>query len=114
MFVQLAAGVSTLLDPILVLCLVMLDISILLPLMVVMHAVVRKYSLMLAAAAVLSFIVSPNSDVDECTFGIHSCDDSVRAMCINTDGSYECVCRPGYIGNGESCIPFGIIIKNII
>ena len=48
------------------------------------------------------------SDVDECTFGMHSCDDSTRADCINTEGSYECVCKQGYIGNGESCVFFGI------
>ena len=47
-------------------------------------------------------------DVNECTFGMHSCDDSTRADCINTEGSYECVCKADYIGNGESCIHFGI------
>ena len=52
-----------------------------------------------------------SSDVDECAFGIHTCDDSARADCINTQGSYECVCKPGYIGNGESCIPFGIYLS---
>ena len=23
--------------------------------------------------------------------------------CDNTAGSYECVCMPGYTGNGENC-----------
>ena len=40
-FVQLEAGVSTLRDPTLAVCLVKLDISLLLPLMVVMYVVVR-------------------------------------------------------------------------
>ena len=25
------------------------------------------------------------------------------AECANTAGSYECVCMPGYTGNGENC-----------
>ena len=49
-------------------------------------------------------------DVDECTYGVHSC-DSTRANCKNTDGSYECVCKPGYIGNGSTCILFGTILS---
>ena len=43
------------------------------------------------------------SDVDECTFGTHDCDDSSRANCTNTEGSFICECKPGYIGDGKSC-----------
>ena len=42
-------------------------------------------------------------DVNECTFGTHDCDDSSRAKCINTEGSFKCECKPGYIGDGKSC-----------
>lgn len=49
------------------------------------------------------------SDVDECTNGNHTCDDN--SDCINTDGSYECVCKPDYTRNGETCMPFGNNLK---
>ena len=41
------------------------------------------------------------SEIDECFSGTHSCD--ANAECINTAGSYNCTCRPGYHGNGSSC-----------
>ena len=40
-------------------------------------------------------------DVDECTGAIHKCD--VNAECINTHGSYNCTCKPGYTGDGINC-----------
>jgi hypothetical protein len=47
-------------------------------------------------------------DVDECNFsGVHTCDDSSRADCMNTEGSYKCVCKPGYKGDGRICKLFG-------
>ena len=30
-----------------------------------------------------------------------NCD--VNADCINTEGSFECVCKPGYTGDGKDC-----------
>ena len=41
------------------------------------------------------------SDVDECTQGSHDCLPSL-ASCSNTDGSYNCYCRDGYIGDGKT------------
>ena len=41
------------------------------------------------------------SDVDECSKGSHDCD--VNASCNNTIGSYQCVCKPTYYGNGKNC-----------
>lgn len=41
------------------------------------------------------------SDVDECSSLTTACD--VNAVCINTIGSYECVCGDGYAGDGMSC-----------
>eukprot|EP00117_Sycon_ciliatum_P002421 scpid7190/ scgid3720/ Fibrillin-1 len=40
-------------------------------------------------------------DVDECSEGLHDCSPS--ADCVNTEGSYECICRDGYTGNGVVC-----------
>lgn len=42
-------------------------------------------------------------DVDECGLGLHDCHP--QAVCTNTDGSFSCHCRKGYIGDGRtSCI----------
>ena len=30
-----------------------------------------------------------------------NCD--VNAQCVNTDGSFDCTCNPGYFGNGTTC-----------
>lgn len=40
-------------------------------------------------------------DVDECALGIYECDKN--AYCENTDVSYECKCKRGYIQEGKSC-----------
>lgn len=41
------------------------------------------------------------SDIDECTSGKDNCD--ANALCINTEGSYQCNCKPGYFGDGQFC-----------
>ena len=41
------------------------------------------------------------SDVDECQISSHNCSDN--ATCINTEGSFNCSCKPGYRGNGYNC-----------
>ena len=38
------------------------------------------------------------TDVDECQSGLFSC--HAQAQCVNTQGSYECRCLPGYAGDG--------------
>ncbi len=40
-------------------------------------------------------------DIDECERGTHDCHDN--ATCTDTDGSYDCACLQGYIGNGTYC-----------
>ena len=40
-------------------------------------------------------------DVNECTNGFHNC--SHNTICKNTNGSYECECNNGYMGNGYQC-----------
>lgn len=41
------------------------------------------------------------TDVDECSVGEHSCPEN--ADCVDTEGSYECVCRTPYTGTGRNC-----------
>ena len=40
-------------------------------------------------------------DVDECAIKTDNC--SLNATCKNTEGSFDCSCIPGYVGNGTSC-----------
>ena len=43
-----------------------------------------------------------HSDIDECQISSHNC--SNNAICINTEGSFNCSsCKPGYSGNGYNC-----------
>ena len=38
----------------------------------------------------------PVLDINECDEGAHDCNGN--SECLNTDGSYECVCKKGYVG----------------
>ena len=38
-------------------------------------------------------------DIDECT----SSPCSINSTCNNTVGSYSCICKNGFIGNGTHC-----------
>ena len=42
----------------------------------------------------------PITDIDECTT-TNNCHHD--AICINTDGGYNCTCKEGYVGNGTNC-----------
>ena len=44
----------------------------------------------------------PLIDDDECENGLHDCD--INASCTNTDGSFECTCNEGFLGDGKTCI----------
>ncbi|XP_066027845.1 protein kinase C-binding protein NELL2 [Pocillopora verrucosa] len=39
-------------------------------------------------------------DINECKEGLHGC--HVNAICSNTGGSYNCTCKPGFIGDGQN------------
>jgi hypothetical protein len=42
------------------------------------------------------------TDIDECAEpGLSDCD--AMAECNNTEGSYICACKKGYIGDGRLC-----------
>ncbi|XP_038069380.1 fibrillin-1-like isoform X2 [Patiria miniata] len=42
-------------------------------------------------------------DIDECARRLDNC--HADATCINTPGSYQCVCNPGFAGDGTLCVP---------
>lgn len=48
-----------------------------------------------------TYHISNLIDIDECSLGVASCAEN--AECLDTDGSYECLCSSGYTGNGTSC-----------
>ena len=41
------------------------------------------------------------SDIDECESSSDDCHQ--MAECIDTQGSYSCLCLEGYYGNGREC-----------
>ena len=45
-------------------------------------------------------IFSP--DIDECSVNARMCD--LNAKCINTRGSYSCLCDAGFTGDGKNCV----------
>ena len=49
------------------------------------------------------FLFSHSIDINECEMNEDTCDDQAVADCINTNGSYECICKPGYSGDGYIC-----------
>ena len=58
----------------------------------------------------MMLLISHVLDIDECFTGMTSCDEN--ADCVDNDGSYECICRIGYTGNGlSSCIGISICIS---
>ena len=51
--------------------------------------------------AVISYLFTFFTDIDECAEDPHACD--VYAYCVNTPGSYNCPCKSGYNYNGSMC-----------
>ena len=41
------------------------------------------------------------ADIDECSSSNNTC--HVYATCSNSDGSYDCECLPGFMGDGFNC-----------
>ena len=68
------------------------------------------YSIICTFASILKLLdllfpcfpsVTRRSDIDECSSGSHDCQQN--ATCVNTAGHYECICKPGFTGNGRNC-----------
>ena len=47
-------------------------------------------------------IYSVMSDIDECVQG-DPCNTVANSECKNTDGSYNCQCKDGFVMNGHNC-----------
>ena len=54
-----------------------------------------------ASNYVLMFGLNSILDIDECTAESSPCDEN--ANCTNTVGSYNCICKQGFSGNGTIC-----------
>lgn len=51
---------------------------------------------------IILFLISMDSlDINECARGTDNC--NANADCINTQGSFQCVCRAGFEGDGRNC-----------
>ena len=48
-----------------------------------------------------SYLYELSVDLDECTLGVHDCDNN--AVCSNYGGGYNCSCKRDYFGDGKSC-----------
>ena len=49
----------------------------------------------------MTFIPFYHSDIDECVTNQHDCNE--KAICSDTDGSFNCTCKVGYRGDGVDC-----------
>ena len=50
-------------------------------------------------------------DIDECARGTHNC-DLINGDCIDTDGSFQCLCDPGFSGDGTTCTGKNISVSS--
>ena len=50
------------------------------------------------------------ADIDECERNEDNC--HVNAQCTNTEGSFNCSCKPGYFGDGVACTSKIIIVMD--
>ena len=61
-----------------------------------------KYSIIAQCTFPPFFTVTPQ-DIDECLTKVDSC--AQNAVCVNTEGSYTCMCATGYTEDGfNNCI----------
>ena len=55
-----------------------------------------------------------HTDIDECRSEFHTCDSN--AMCVNTNGSFECDCKDGFTSDGNNdCIgEYSVVTLSIL
>ncbi|XP_078382652.1 uncharacterized protein LOC144665303 [Oculina patagonica] len=84
-------------------------------------AISGKYWLdsIIPGKVVLAHCDMQTEDIDECSVNVRFCD--INASCINTHGSYKCLCHAGFTGDGQICTavncseyPVGISSPDII
>ena len=61
----------------------------------------RLNSFFSSIQSLIFLLVAVRLDVDECRLSKSLCD--VNADCKNTLGSYRCLCKPGFTGDGKKC-----------
>ena len=49
-------------------------------------------------------------DINECVLRTDNCAD--EALCSNTEGSFFCLCKPGFTGDGVTCTGTTTIFYN--
>ena len=72
-------------------------ITVLMWKMLVFDALVS--AILLQSYCSMSNVMILLADLNECI----SSPCHINATCINTNGSFNCVCNPGYTGNGFEC-----------
>ena len=71
-----------------------------------------QFSLDFVLCVFVCFVFFSVSDINECSVSPPMC--HVSALCINTLGSYRCICSPGYTYNGRRCTGAKIRQGNVI
>ena len=52
-----------------------------------------------------------SADIDECERDLDDCHE--HATCINTIGSFKCMCNPGSTGDGVNCIGENMAVYSV-
>ena len=42
-------------------------------------------------------------DIDECAAQVNPCNTVAHSVCKNTEGSYSCPCKVGFVKKGDNC-----------
>ena len=50
-------------------------------------------------------------DIDECAIKTDNC--SINAVCNNSEGSFNCSCKPGFSGDGIKCTGNYTLLRSI-
>ena len=57
---------------------------------------------MLYINVIVFIFLSTFIDIDECELGMTDCHEN--STCVDTFGSYLCICNSGFSGNGTDCL----------